>query len=111
RGFDISLNGVKVFRGFATGASYSPNTQEDNIAQMVALSFSAPSATIYLSLEGIVGAFSDPNPILAGLTVEALLSSPDSDADSLPDDWEMAHFGNLNQSAADDPDEDGLNNL
>jgi autotransporter-associated beta strand protein len=34
----------------------------------------------------------------------------DSDNDSLPDDWEMYHFGNLIQSATDNPDNDGQNN-
>ena len=35
----------------------------------------------------------------------------DSDADGLPDSWEIAHFGNLNQTATGDPDGDGVNNL
>ena len=35
----------------------------------------------------------------------------DQDLDGLPDRWEMEAFGNLNQSAADDPDHDGLTNL
>jgi hypothetical protein len=35
----------------------------------------------------------------------------DSDADRLPDWWEMAHFGNLNQTANGDPDGDGLSNI
>ncbi len=35
----------------------------------------------------------------------------DADHDGLPDEWEMAHFGDLNQTAMDDPDRDGVNNL
>ncbi|HTI70572.1 MAG TPA: hypothetical protein VMF06_11440 [Candidatus Limnocylindria bacterium] len=35
----------------------------------------------------------------------------DSDHDGLDDAWELAHFGNLNQGANDDPDHDGANNL
>ncbi|MCK4660289.1 MAG: hypothetical protein KAV82_12270 [Phycisphaerae bacterium] len=35
----------------------------------------------------------------------------DSDQDSLPDHWELRHFGNLKQDANDDPDGDGLVNL
>jgi hypothetical protein len=34
----------------------------------------------------------------------------DTDADGLPDDWERAWFGNMNQSATDDFDHDGQNN-
>lgn len=37
-------------------------------------------------------------------------TGPDSDDDGLPDDWEETQFGNLNQSASDDPDSDGLAN-
>ncbi len=37
--------------------------------------------------------------------------SNDSDTDGLPDEWEMQYFGDLNQGAGDDPDNDGLNNL
>ncbi len=44
------------------------------------------------------------------------LSSPaylyiDSDGDGLPDSWEIAHFGNLNQTASGDFDGDGVSNL
>jgi Big-like domain-containing protein/carboxypeptidase family protein/IPT/TIG domain-containing protein/beta-propeller repeat-containing protein len=35
----------------------------------------------------------------------------DSDADGLPDTWEIQYFGNLNQTATGDPDGDGLTNL
>jgi type VI secretion system Hcp family effector len=34
----------------------------------------------------------------------------DSDADGLPDVWEMEYFGTLSYGANDDPDHDGLNN-
>ncbi len=35
----------------------------------------------------------------------------DSDADSLPDNWEFTHFGDLAQTATGDADSDGLDNL
>ncbi|RZI95545.1 MAG: hypothetical protein EOP39_29550, partial [Rubrivivax sp.] len=35
----------------------------------------------------------------------------DSDNDGIPDDWETFNFGNLSQSAAGDPDGDGVSNL
>ncbi|MGB0653260.1 MAG: hypothetical protein ACPGQL_08675 [Thermoplasmatota archaeon] len=34
----------------------------------------------------------------------------DTDADGLPDAWEIEHFGDLNQTASDDPDDDSLTN-
>ena len=38
-------------------------------------------------------------------------TSGDTDGDGLPDSWEIAKFGNLNQTATGDPDRDGFNNL
>ncbi len=35
----------------------------------------------------------------------------DDDGDGMPDEWELAHFGNLDQGPNDDPDADGLPNL
>src|SRR5262249_18369015 len=35
----------------------------------------------------------------------------DSDGDGLDDAWELANFGNLDSTASDDPDNDGLSNL
>ena len=38
------------------------------------------------------------------------IATTDTDLDRLPDYWEQEHFGNLDQSHTDDPDEDGLDN-
>jgi hypothetical protein len=46
-----------------------------------------------------------------GNTPEAACASSDSDADGLPDDWEMHFFGSPAQRASDDPDGDGISNL
>jgi len=35
----------------------------------------------------------------------------DKDHDGLDDNWEMAHFGNLSQGPAGDPDHDGYSNM
>lgn len=40
----------------------------------------------------------------------AITTLTDSDADGLPDIWEIAHFGDLSANSAGDPDSDGLNN-
>lgn len=39
------------------------------------------------------------------------LTNPDTDGDGLPDAWENTNFGNLDQTAAGDPDGDGSRNL
>ena len=45
-----------------------------------------------------------------GLSI-AVGSGADSDGDGLPDGWEMLNFGNLDQGAYDDPDQDGWYNI
>ena len=44
-------------------------------------------------------------------TITQYYLNSDTDRDGLPDDWEIAYFGNLGQGASDDPDGDGLTNL
>jgi len=39
------------------------------------------------------------------------LTVVDTDADGLPDSWEIHYFGNLAESAAGDPDGDSLTNV
>lgn len=46
----------------------------------------------------------------SGLQIAYTSTVVDSDADGLPDSWEMKWFGNLNPAANDDPDNDGLTN-
>jgi flagellar hook assembly protein FlgD len=42
---------------------------------------------------------------------ESPVVSPDTDADGLPDDWELRYWGNLGHGPAEDPDGDGISNL
>ena len=46
-----------------------------------------------------------------GNTEEATVESPDSDGDSLPDDWELHWFENLSQDDEGDPDGDHVANI
>ncbi len=41
----------------------------------------------------------------------SILSDTDTDLDGLPDDWEIEHFGNLDQDGTGDFDSDGISNL
>lgn len=44
-------------------------------------------------------------------SISGIVKAADTDGDILDDDWEMNHFGNLDQGPDDDPDDDGYNNL
>jgi YD repeat-containing protein len=52
----------------------------------------------------LLGDWSEPVPYEIAIGI-------DSDGDGLPDDWEIANFGNLEQTADGDPDHDGFTNL
>ena len=56
--------------------------------------------------------FSNLQEFQAGSNPTNILSTPlDTDADGLPDVWELLYFGSLGQGAADDADGDGYTNL
>ena len=57
-----------------------------------------------------VGVLWDSIALETGIQTEGRITL-DSDRDSLDDAWEMAHFGDMGQSAAMDPDMDGVANL
>jgi hypothetical protein len=53
------------------------------------------------------------SPVLEGSAVKLVISLPpqeDDDQDGLPDAWEYAHFGNLDQKGNEDSDGDGYTN-
>ncbi len=56
---------------------------------------------------GAVDTFDEGHFILLPATGEG---DADSDGDNLPDHWELRHFGNLDATASEDPDEDNLDN-
>lgn len=63
----------------------------------------------------ILGGALDASAVAALYAKEKALidpvANPDSDADGMTDAWELAQFGNLDQTAAGDPDGDGTANL
>ena len=68
---------------------------------------------IQVTSKNFIGTFTTVVAVLSSngndLCVFAL-TNPDTDADGLPDAWETTHFGNLDQTAAGDPDGDGTSN-
>lgn len=70
-----------------------------------------PEKTVILSLRQIRGARSGSCATHIVRIADAVSPADDTDADGLPDVWEMRWFGNLEEGAAGDPDHDGLSNL
>jgi len=69
-----------------------------------------PAETIVLRLSGVTGALPGDAREHRVVIADTLCPDDDTDGDGLPDAWEMRHFGHLNWSAADDPDQDGVSN-
>lgn len=77
----------------------------------------SPTSWTDKSIVSSVPLFASTGPVV--VTVSGIASNGlvfavgeiDSDADGLPDNWELQYFGNLNQTATGDPDSDGLTNL
>ncbi len=79
----------------------------------IAYEFTAQDTILHVVLDGrtATSKFADHNAILNGVVLKVVDVGPDTDGDGLPDAWEIANFGNLAQTAAGDPDGDGLTNL
>jgi len=78
---------------------------------------SAPSMWTDSSIVLTVPVFASSGPVIVsvnGVSSNALtftVGEVDTDADGLPDWWEIQYFGNLSQTASGDPDGDGLTNI
>ena len=112
RAADIYVDGVLKLDEFAP-YTYQDGTGAPTRAAGAVIGFFSSGTTAQIVLSGATvttPAYTDRNPILNGLTLEELTGT-DSDGDGLDDLWETAHFNNLGQVAAGDPDADGLSNL
>ena len=101
--FSVTATGGEplVYQWFFNGAALAGQT--------------APTLTIPDVQAGQAGGYTVVVTNLAGSATSAVatltVSSPDTDGDGLPDDWELAHGTNPNvNDAGADPDHDGLSN-
>ena len=113
RGMDIRVDGVLKLDEFAP-YTYQDGTGMPTRAAAAVIGFVAAGTSTQIVLDGATvttAAYTDRNPILNGLTLEAIPPGADLDGDGLDDNWERSVFGNLNQTGAGDFDTDGLTNL
>lgn len=84
----------------------------DNTDQTASLSGIVPNATGDVLVTVTVDAgVSRAYLGLISIATAGVAANNDSDNDNLPDDWEIAHFGNLEQVAEGDFDRDGVSNI
>lgn len=111
RGFDVTVDGRFIADDFSPW-HYQGGFPKTN-GVVLTHDFIASSTNVSIILDGRtvkLTEFSDHNPILQAATLELVAANRDTDADGLPDPWEIDQFGNLTQAAAGDPDNDNLTN-
>lgn len=114
RGFDIYVNNELVGDEFAPAVLQGGQSNAYPRGAVLSHGFVANSTVLEIRLDKstvTTPALSDPNPIINALTIEEVATGPNTDGDSLPDNWETDAFGNLDKDDDDDPDNDGLSNL
>ncbi|HUF60822.1 MAG TPA: LamG-like jellyroll fold domain-containing protein, partial [Verrucomicrobiales bacterium] len=103
RGWNISLDGASLLQAFNVQQNQGGINNTSN-GVVLTVAFKAQGDTV--AIDFTQGApFPDNNPILNGLTLEAMV---DTDGDLLPDDWEMANFGDLDEFPDGDSNADGV---
>ena len=95
-----------------TALTFSQGSMTASISvQLLADANPESTETVVLRLTQCRGARAGKPAIHTVIIADAIGPLDDTDADGLPDPWEMRHFGNLAQGPADDSDGDGMNNL
>ncbi len=108
RSFDIGINGVREAEEFSPNALHQSSPTLGVVGRYT---FTAETSQLNITLANDDVNFPDTNPILNGFTLKQLGVAEDGDGDGLLDAWEFLHFGDTDETAEGDPDEDGLTNL
>jgi hypothetical protein len=116
RGFDVFIDNLLVMDDFSPafyqGGGF-PLSYPDDRGVVITHEFVARTNSLRFILDGTTTTtpeFTDHNAIINASTLERVGPAVDSDADGLPDLWEMTHFGDLTRTGAEDSDGDGLSN-
>ena len=114
RAFDVSVEGKLLVHEFNPAGVQGIGTAKAKNGAVITYEFTAQDTTLNVVMDGrgvTSPQFTDHNATFSGGTLEELNTGADTDKDGLPDAWEMAQFGNLNQTADGDFDGDGVSNL
>jgi hypothetical protein len=111
RACDIYVDDVLKLDDFAPYTFQPDNNGTRGAAAVIGFLASGTSTTIRLDGTTVTNPlYTDRSPLLCGVTLEAVTGA-DADGDGLDDLWETSNFGNLEQTATGDPDNDSLTNL
>lgn len=113
-----STTGGKLYVDGALVLTFNPTGRQGSLtnAQPFRIGNHA-HATLNAHMKGLIDEASLYNRCLTATEIQSIHAAGrggkflDTDADGLPDEWEMQYFGNLNQGPDDDPDGDGLTNI
>lgn len=109
-GYGNSVNNYNSFTEVAVNHSTPVDTDADGLPDVWEL-FYFTNLTQDVNGDFDNDGLTNGQEFLRGTDPTVANSIEDTDNDGLPDAWELANFGNLNQTAAGDPDRDGFNNL
>ncbi len=107
---DVFLYEVGTGRTTLLSGRPSSGQPGAGLSTIPAISDDGRFVTFVSTVPDLVPGDGNDRPDVFGLSLEATVAG-DTDRDGLADAWELTHFGNLNQTADGDADEDGRNNL
>jgi hypothetical protein len=115
---------VAIVEGTTVSFNASQSTDNSGLISDYTWTFTFGGLPVTLNGVGPAHQFTEPGDYSVTLTVTDAMGNSgtdtmwvnvsaitDSDNDGLPDSWEEEYFGNLDQDADDDPDNDGFDNL
>jgi hypothetical protein len=113
---NVSTNGtvrafIQVAGNVANNSTASINSTAIDTMSGINSPYSSINMRNQAQTQQVEVALTGDGPHTITLAFDKGTDNSDTDADGLPDTWEISNFGNLNQTSSGDSDSDGLSNL